>query len=50
MAILNNREVLRLIYQQTVSDIAKKKLDSEDKDGDLRMLKAKKDHGEVSTV
>ncbi len=48
VAILNNREVLRLIYQQTVADIANKKLDSEDKDSDLRMLKAKKDHREVS--
>lgn len=47
-AILDSKPVLELIYQQAVADIASKRLNPEDKDGDLRMLKAQKSYREVN--
>ena len=46
-AILEDSAVLDLIYQQAMSDIARGRLDSADKDADLRMLKAQKSYKEV---
>ncbi len=50
VSIMDNEPSLQLLYQQAVTDIAKKRVDPEDKDGDLRMLKAQKNYREVTKL